>query len=415
MIHVKPFNAIRPKKEEVKEIASPPYDILNREEAKEIIKDNPISFLHVIKAEADLPDEIDIYDNRVYQTGRKNLEELINNGYLIQERTPSFYLYTQKIRDHIQNGLVCLASIDEYDDGLIKIHEQTRKAKEEDRTKHINTLNAQTGPVFLVFRNNDRTKGIYKVYEEIKEKEPLYHFESDDGVTHTVWIIDKKDDIDRIQKIMEHLDCLYIADGHHRSKAASLVRNIRKEKNQEHKGREEYNYFLSVVFPHSELKILAYNRVIKDLNDLSKEDFLKKLREKFIITEVGGQYEPEAKHHFGMYLEGKWYHLETADNSFPKDDVVRSLDASILQENLLHPILNIEDPKKSERIDFIGGVKGLKALEQLVDSKRFNLAFALYPTSMEDLLAIADRNLNMPPKSTWFEPKLKSGLFIHMI
>jgi len=415
VVHIRPFKALRPKEEEAKEIVSPPYDVLNREEAKELIKDNPISFLHVVKAEADLPDEVGIYDDRVYEKGRECLKSFINGGHLIQEKTNSFYLYTQETEGHIQNGLVCVASIDEYDNGIIKKHESTRRLKEEDRKKHINYLNAQTGPVFLAFRDDDKTHEIHKVYKKIMEKETLYQFKSDDRVKHSVWRIDDLKEIERIQKIMERAECLYIADGHHRSKAASLVRNFRKNENPKHKGLEDYNYFLSVIFPHSELKILSYNRVIKDLNDLSKEEFLNKVKEIFSIMRVEERYEPEAKHHLGMYLGGEWFHLETKEDSYPKDDAVRSLDASILQENLLYPVLSIKDPKQSERIDFVGGIKGLKALEHLVDSGRFMLAFALYPTSMEELMVVADEGLNMPPKSTWFEPKLKSGLFVHLI
>ncbi len=415
MIHIRPFKALRPKREEVKEIASPPYDVLGRVNAREFMRDNTLTFLHVVKAEADLPDEIDIYDDRVYEKSKENLEALINGEHLMLEASPSFYLYTQETKDHIQNGLVCTASVDEYDNNLIKKHESTRATKEKDRTKHINTLNAQTGPVFLAYRDDAKTEVLHEVYKTIQKGEPLYQFESDDGVRHTVWRVDDNKEIERIQKIMERIECLYIADGHHRSKAASLVRDLRKKKNPQHTGEEGYNFFLSVIFPHTELKILPYNRVIKDLNRLSKDGFFSKVRERFSVTEVEGSYEPETKHHFGTYLDGKWFHLETKKGSFPDDDAVRSLDASILQENLLDPILSIKRPKQSERIDFVGGIKGLKELERLVDSGEFEIGLALYPTSMEELMAVADADLFMPPKSTWFEPKLKSGLFVHQI
>lgn len=415
MSFIRPFRALRPKKENVKMIASPPYDVLNREETKKLIKNNPISFLRVVKAEADLPDEVDIYDDRVYEKSRENLESLINEGYIVKEPSPSFYLYRQETGDHIQNGLVCIASIDEYNNDLIKKHESTRKAKEEDRTRHIDTLNAQTGPVFLAYRDDDKTHEMHDVYQTIQKEKPLYNFKSDDSVRHTVWRINDKNQIKRIQGIVGRAECLYVADGHHRSKAASLVRDFRMKRNTEHKGKEEYNYFLSVIFPHTELKILAYNRIAKDINYMSIEEFLNKVNERFSIEMVEESYEPVEKHHFGMYLNGKWYHLEAGEGSFPEDDAVRSLDVSILQENILNRILLIKEPKQSERIAFVGGIKGLKGLESLVDSGEFVIAFALYPTSMEELMVVADAGLNMPPKSTWFEPKLKSGLFVHQI
>jgi len=415
MARIRPFKALRPKKEEVAKVASPPYDVLGRIEAKELTKDNPISFLHVVKAEIDLPDGIDAYDDRVYEKSRENLNILINEGHLIGEDSPSFYLYTQEIGAHIQNGLVCLASVDEYDKDQIKKHELTRKAKEEDRTRHIDTLNAQTGPVFLSYRDDDSTAGLHDIYERIRKREPLYKFEGDGGVLHTVWRIDDAKEIEEIQNIIKRAESLYIADGHHRSKSASLVREARRKKNPNHTGREEYNYFLSVIFPHTELRIMAYNRVVKDLNGLNKKEFIDRVGKDFIIEEVSGRYEPEAKHHFGMYLDGRWFHLIAREGTFLKDDVVDSIDASILQANLLNPILSIKKPKQSDRIDFVGGIKGLDGLLHLIDSGKFALAFALYPTSMEELMSVADAGLNMPPKSTWFEPKLRSGLFVHQL
>lgn len=415
MARIRPFKALRPKKEEVAKVASPPYDVLGRTEAKELTKDNPISFLHVVKAEIDLPDGIDTYDDRVYEKSRENLNILINEGHLIGEDSPSFYLYTQGIGAHIQNGLVCLASVDEYDKDQIKKHELTRKAKEEDRTRHIDILNAQTGPVFLSYRDDDSTAGLHDIYERIRKRESLYKFEGDGGVLHTVWRIDDAKEIEEIQNIIKRAESLYIADGHHRSKSASLVREVRRKGNPNHTGREEYNYFLSVIFPHTELKIMAYNRVVKDLNGLNKKEFIDRIGKDFIIEEVSGRYEPEAKHHFGMYLDGRWFHLIAREGTFLKDDVVGSIDASILQANLLNPILSIKKPKQSDRIDFVGGIKGLEGLLYLIDSGKFALAFALYPTSMEELMSVADEGLNMPPKSTWFEPKLRSGLFVHQL
>ncbi|MEA1913387.1 MAG: DUF1015 family protein [candidate division WOR-3 bacterium] len=415
MSEVKPFKALRPKAEEVEYIESPPYDVLSREEARELAGDNPISFLHVVKAEIDLPEEVDIYDDSVYEKSKENLQRLTNQGHLIFESSPSFYLYTQEMGDHIQNGLVCLASVDGYDNNKIKKHEATRKAKEEDRTKHINTLNAQTGPVLLAYQDNDKTDEMHAIFNEIKESSPLYQFKSEDNVLHNVWRVNNGETIDRIQRTMSRAENLYIADGHHRSKAASLVRNLRRKNNSGYTGSEEYNYFLSVIFPHTELNIMAYNRVVKDLGTLSKNEFFDKILRSFILEEVEGQYRPGRPHHFGMFFDGNWFHLKSKEGSFHEADPVRSIDASILQENLLDPILSIKKPEESERIEFVGGIRGLSELEKLVNSGEFQVAFALYPTSMEELMRVADAGRNMPPKTTWFEPKLKSGLFIHLL
>lgn len=415
MSNVRTFRAYRPNREEVEDIASPPYDVLNREEAGELVENNPVSFLHVVKAEVDLPDNIDLYEERVYRKSKENLDKLIKEGHLIQEKEPCFYLYTQKKNNHVQNGLVALASVNEYDNGKIKVHESTRKDKERDRTKHIYTLNAQTGPVFLSYREGDNTQDMSDIFNKVKKNEPLYKFSGSDNVVHTVWRINREEDIESIKSTMSNLEYLYIADGHHRSKAASLVREIKMNENPNHTGEEEYNFFLTVIFPHTELKILAYNRVVKDLNGLSDEEFLEKISDNFSVEKVNERYEPEARHHFGLYLNGVWYHMRAREGKYPENDEVRSIDASILQENLLSPVLSIEKPKQSERIDFVGGIKGLKGLEDLVNSGGFVAAFALYPTSMEELMRVADANRNMPPKSTWFEPKLKSGLFVHKI
>lgn len=413
MAFIRPFRALRPLESEVEDIASPPYDVLDREEARELIRDNPVNFLHVVKAEADLPDNVGLYDSRVYQKSKENFEYLKKNGHLVKDESPSFYFYRQKAKNHGQIGLVCLASVDEYDRGRIKKHENTRKAKEEDRTRHIETLNAQTGPVFLAYRDDKEMKDLTDLYKDATERESLYDFTDEYEVRHTVWKVDSDELKKDIQNLMGRADFLYIADGHHRSKAASLVREKKKSENPEHTGNEEYNYFLTVIFPHSELNILAYNRVVKDIQGQSIEEFMNAVEKNFEIKPVDGRYKPEDKKHFGMYVDKQWYHLKAKENSFPGDDAVKSLDASILQENLLHPVLKIKEPKKSDRIDFVGGVKGLEGLEKMVDSGKFRIAFALFPTSMEELMNVADAGLNMPPKSTWFEPKLKSGLFVN--
>lgn len=413
MAVIKPFRGLRPKKELAEKVASPPYDVLSSEEAREMAKDNPYSFLHINKPEIDLPPETDLYDETVYQKGRENLDRFIKEGILIQDEKPMFYVYRQIMGNHSQIGLVAGASVEEYEKGLIKKHELTRADKEEDRVKHVNTLNAQTGPVFLTYKAKPE---IDTLINKIIKDEPEYDFTADDGIRHTFWLVDKDEDIQKLQDLFKELDCLYVADGHHRSAAAMRVKQMRQAQNPNHTGEEEYNYFLTVIFPHDQMYIMDYNRVVKDLNGLSKEEFLKKVEEKFEVKKLGSTAEkPKKKHEFVMYLDGEWYQLKAKPGTFNKNDPVEQLDVSILMNNLLVPILGIGDPRKDKRIDFVGGIRGLEELKRRVDSGDWKVAFGLYPTSIEDLMAIADAGKIMPPKSTWFEPKLRSGLVIHKL
>ncbi len=413
MAIVKPFRALRPKKEFAEKVAAPPYDVLDSNEAREMAKDNPYSFLHVNKPEIDLDPSINLYDERVYQKGAENLKRLQNEGILFQDEKPQFYVYRQIMGGHQQIGLVACASVDEYEKDLIKKHELTRQEKEDDRVKHILYLNAQVGPVFLTYRAQ---KEIDKLIASIIEQEPEYNFTSD-GIQHTLWVVDDDKTINEIVELFLQVPVLYVADGHHRSAAAHRVREIKRKENKNHTGQEEYNFFLSVIFPHDQMQILDYNRVIKDLNGLSKEDFLKKVEEKFTIYYPGedNSIKPSRTHEFSMYLDGKWYKFTAKPGTFDETNPVKRLDVSILQENLLQPILDIGDPRKDKRIDFVGGIRGLKELEKRIKSGNWKVAFALYPTSIEELMAIADAGKIMPPKSTWFEPKLKSGLFVHLL
>jgi len=412
---LKPFKALRPKVEYAKKVSSPPYDVLSREEAKALADNNPLCFLHVVNAEIDFPDDIDIYDDKVYQKSKENFEWLIKGEHFIEEETPSFYLYEEDENGHSQTGLVCLASVDEYDSGDIRTHESTRSIRVKDRTKHIKTVGAHAEPIFLAYYDSENTEEIYDIFNEVKLKMPLYKFKTGDNVFHTVWRIEDNATINKIQEILSRVPTLYIADGHHRSESASNVRAEKKKNNPAHNGSEEYNYFLAVVFPHTELKIMAYNRVVKDLNSLTEEEFFHELKNSFTIENVEGRCEPDTYHNFGMYIDGKWYHLKAKEGTFPTNDPYYSLDVSVLQENLFDPILGIKNPKEDERIDFVGGIRGLKELETLVDSGKFKVAFSMFPTQMVQLIRISDDGKKMPPKSTWFEPKLKSGLFIHKI
>ena len=411
---IKPFKAFRPQPELVSKVASPPYDVLNAEEARQLAKDNSFSFLHVNKAEIDLDFSVDHDDQRVYEKARENLDKLIENKVYLQEKKEKIYIYRQIMEGRVQTGLVVCVSIDDYLKGKIKKHENTRKDKEKDRMNHIGFTDANTGPVFLTYKTKNEINQI--VSRWTKEKEPVYHFTPEDGITHTCWVIDDESTIQQLIEFFAEIDYLYIADGHHRAAAATKVGLKRREQYKDYTGEEEFNYFLSVLFPHDELYIMDYNRLVADLAGNSEEEFIQKISKKFSIVEYGekGPYRPEERHTFGMYLSNCWYKLTAKPGTFNEDDAVDSLDVSILQNNLLTPILRIEDSRTDQRIEFVGGIRGLEELEKRVKAG-FKIAFSLYPTSIEELMKVADAEKLMPPKSTWFEPKLRSGIFIHKL
>ena len=412
MVTVRPFNGLRPARELAEKIASPPYDVLDSDEARTIVAENPLSFLRVVKPEVDLDPSVDLYDDRVYEQGAFNLRHLMEHGEMIQEKKPMFYLYRQIMGDHSQVGLVATVSARDYENNLIKKHEFTRKAKEEDRIRHIETQNAQCGPVFLTYHD---VPDFDRIQARIcAEDEPEYDFTSPDGIRHTLWLVSDEEDIRRIVEIFGEVGSLYVADGHHRSAAGTLVARRRAEVNGNHTGKEEYNFFLAVLFPKSQMKIMAYNRVVADLNGLSSREFLDRTGESFVVSDSASP-SPGERLRYSMYLDGKWYGLEPRRGTFPEDDPVKSLDASILQENLLGPVLGIDDPRTSERIDFVGGIRGTAELERLVACGRYRVAFSLYPTSIDQLIEVAESGNVMPPKSTWFEPKLRSGMLVHLL
>ncbi len=411
MAVVRPFRGLRPRKDLVDRIASPPYDVLDSDEAREIVRNNPLSFLRVVKPEVDLDPSVGLYEDQVYLQGAHNLRSLMENGVLIQDKKPVYYFYRQIMGEHAQVGLMACVSAGDYERGIIKKHEHTRREKETDRIRHIEAQNAQSGPVFLTYRDEP---GLDALQKAVCSGDPEYDFTAPDGVRHSLWLVDDEGDIEAIGRIFEGIPFLYVADGHHRSASGTIVAARRREANPRHTGREEYNYFLAVLFPKSQMMILPYNRVVKDLNGLTSGQFLERLGEKFIVRETG-ENEPAGSLSYRMYLEGKWFSLEPARGSYPADDAVKSLDASILQENLLAPILGIDDPRVSARIRFVGGIRGTRELEKLVDSGKFSVAFSLYPTSIDQLIAVADSGNVMPPKSTWFEPKLRSGMVVHVL
>lgn len=411
MAVVKPFICIRPAKEHAAEVAALPYDVYNRKEACAAVKGNPLSFLNIDRAETQFSDDVDIYADCIYEKARELLDSQIADGIYVTDAGDHYYLYELTMDGRSQTGIVACCSIDDYVNGVIKKHENTREEKELDRIRHVDTVNAQTGPIFLAYRQNIALK---EIVAEEKTKPTLYDFVSDDGIRHRVWRIDGADRTDAIEAAFAAIPSTYIADGHHRAASAVKVGLKRRTKHPGYTGEEPFNYFLSVLFPDEELMILPYNRVVRDLNGMSTEQFFEKLKEKFELEEIGKEpYAPVQKGTFGMYLDGTWYALKILPQ-YRSADPVKGLDVSILQDHLLAPVLGIGDPRTDKRIDFIGGIRGLKELERRV-GEDMEVAFSMYPTSIEELLSVADAGLLMPPKSTWFEPKLRSGLFIHRL
>ncbi|OQY30400.1 MAG: hypothetical protein B6244_00665 [Candidatus Cloacimonetes bacterium 4572_55] len=414
MAKIKPFRGVRPAKELAEKVASPPYDVLNSVEAKEMAGDNPISFLHVVKPEIDLPDDISPYDDRVYAKAAENFKKLLDDRVMLRDDAPYFYLYEQTMDHIVQVGLVAAASVDDYEQDIIKKHELTRASKEQDRTRHVDTLGANTGPVFLTYKAQQE---IDDIVEEWIKREPVNDFVAPDKVRHRFWVVDDQAIIDDLAAAFEKIGSMYVSDGHHRSASACNVRKVRKDKNPTHNGSEAYNYFLTVIFPDNQLRIFDYNRVVKDLNGLSSSEFVAKIREKFLLEEwkTGEPYKPKARHNFGVYFDNQWYKATAKPGSYDESDPIDRLDVQILQKNVLDSILNIRDPRTDKRIDFVGGIRGLKELERRVHEDDYTVAFSLHPTSIEDLIKVADAGLIMPPKSTWFEPKLRSGLVAHLL
>jgi uncharacterized protein (DUF1015 family) len=412
MATVKPFLCIRPNAEVAGRVAALPYDVYNRREAKQETMREPLSFLKVDRAETSFSEDVDTYDPRVYIKAKELLQEMMEDGTYITESQECYYVYELVMEGRSQTGLVACASIDDYQNNIIKKHENTREDKEIDRINHVDICNAHTGPIFLAYRSHPV---INEAIAAAKQETAVYSFTSADGISHKVWRISKEGQIGRIKAAFEEINSIYIADGHHRAASAVKVGLKRRKENPGYTGEEEFNYFLSVLFPHDELMIMPYNRTVKDLNNLEKEEFQRKVSENFEITKLGREpFSPTKKAEFGMYLDECWYCLTAKDAILKDKDPVAALDVSLLQDYLLHPILGIGDPRLDKRIDFIGGIRGLKELERRV-SEDMKVAFSMYPTSIEELFAVSDAGKLMPPKSTWFEPKLRSGLFIHKL
>ncbi len=410
---IKPFRGIRPVADKVKNIASRPYDVLNSEEAAEVYSKNPESFLQVVKPEITLPKDTDHYDPRVYRAAKDNFQKLIDAGVFIQDDKESYYIYELVMNGRSQNGIVGCASVQDYFDNKIKKHELTRPVKENDRKNHVRVAMMNAEPVFFAYK---AVKSLDEIVNTVKRQAPLYDFEADDGVVHRFWKVDEPGLVSKIQFEFEKMPATYVADGHHRTAAAALVGKDLQNENPDHSGNEPYNYFLAVHFPDNQLEIIDYNRVVKDLNGLSDNEFINKLKSSFEITEKGNKiHKPSQLHELSMYLHGKWYQLKAKQHTYDDADPIKALDVTILSESILKPILNIVDLRTDERIDFVGGIRGLEELEKRVDSGEMKVAFALYPVSMKQLIDIADSGAIMPPKTTWFEPKLRSGLVVYSL
>jgi uncharacterized protein (DUF1015 family) len=412
MATIRPFRAFRPKPEFAAEVAAKPYDVLTSDEARLEAKGRPYSFLHVGKPEIDLDPSVDLYDRRVYAKAKDNLESLIKKSVIVQDPEPYLYLYAQSMGEHTQFGLVGCASVEEYLNDTIKKHEHTRPDKEEDRCNHIRVTNAQTGPIFLTYRDN---REIDTLISQVTHHPPENDLVASDGIRHRSWVIQEKATIAKLQSLFHAIPKLYVADGHHRSAAAATVGRERRAANPNHTGTEEYNYFLAVYFPASQLQIMDYNRVVKDLNGLTEDEFSERLSQNFEIARSSSQVRPNEKGTFGMYLGKQWYMLNAKEGLLSLSDPVLRLDVSILQNYLLDPLLGVKDPRTDKRIDFVGGIRGLRELERRVNSGEMKVAFSMYPTSVSELMSIADAGKVMPPKSTWFEPKLRDGLFTHFL
>ena len=412
MATLRPFRGVRPLPQYAAAVAARPYDVLNSDEARAEAAGKPLSFLHVGKPEIDLPREIDLYDPRVYEKGRENLQRLMSDGILAQDSQPSYYLYAQTMGDHTQYGIVGCASVHEYADDIIKKHELTRKDKEDDRTRHVRVTNAHSGPIFLTYRADP---AIDALAGAIRSGRAEYDFVADDGIRHQLWVAADPSVTRRLEEAFRAIANFYVADGHHRSAAAARVGREMAAANPHHTGTEEYNVFLAVLFPHNQLRIMDYNRVVRDLNGRTPGAFLAEVGKRFTVSPAQRQVRPAAKSLFGMYMDGTWYELQAPPGMLSVPDPVERLDVSILQRELLGPVLGIDDPRTSKRIDFVGGIRGLGELERRVNSGEMAVAFALHPTSIEELLAIADAGKIMPPKSTWFEPKLRDGVVVHLL
>ena len=413
MAVIKPFKCVRPAADKADKIAALPYDVYNRQEAAEVVKKNPQSFLAIDRAETQFSEDVDTYAPQVYEKASGMLKDWIENGAFIRDEEECYYIYTLEMNGRAQNGIVACASIDDYANGVIKKHENTRADKEQDRIRHVDTCSAQTGPIFLAYRNNDAMRKTMELVWEEQKGKAIYDFVAEDGIRHTVYRISNPIHVAAIRKHFEEMNAIYIADGHHRAASAVKVGFKRREEHPDYDGTEEFNYFLSVSFPDEELMIMDYNRVVKDLNGLSVQEFFRKMESIFDVEKMNESAKPTQKGEFSMFLDGCWYRCTMHKEDIP-DDPVEGLDVSVLQNILLAPVLGIGDPKTDKRIDFVGGIRGMAELERRC-STDCAVAFAMYPTSIQELFAVADAGLLMPPKSTWFEPKLRSGLFIHEI